>query len=61
MIAGRGACTLAEPPFPAKASLLGRGIPVIIHDALNRLIASETGKYLTFVLGTAIAVRAASG
>ena len=46
---------------PAKASLLGRGIPVIIHDALNRLIASETGKYLTFVLGTAIAVRAASG
>jgi hypothetical protein len=40
---------------------LARGIPVSIHNALNRLIASETSEYLTFVLGTVIGVRAASG
>jgi hypothetical protein len=40
---------------------LERGIPVSIHNALNRLIASETSEYLTFVLGTVIGVRAASG
>jgi hypothetical protein len=44
-----------------KSRPLGRGILVITHDALNRLIASETGEYLTFVVGTVISVRAASG
>jgi hypothetical protein len=45
----------------AKSRPLGRGIPVITHDAFNHLIASETGEYLTFVVGTVISVRAASG
>lgn len=40
---------------------LARGIPVSIHNALNRLVASETSEYLTFVLETVIGIRAASG
>jgi hypothetical protein len=41
--------------------LCGGGIPVSVHDALNRLIASETSEYLTFVLETVNGVRATSG
>jgi hypothetical protein len=46
---------------PQMLGLRGGGIPVSVHDAFNRLIASETSEYLPFVLETVIGLRATSG